>query len=41
MRNYTRSNTQEIERLERLAELVQEQIDEKVLEKSKLCSRIA
>jgi len=41
MRNYKRENTQELERLHRLAELVQEQIDEKVLEKSKKCSRIA
>jgi len=39
LRNYTRKQTEEIERLERLAELVQEQIDEKVLEKSKICSR--
>ena len=41
MRNYKRENTQELERLHRLAELVQEQIDEKVLEKAKKCSRIA
>lgn len=35
LRNYTRKGTTELERLERLAELVQEQIDEKVLEKSR------
>ncbi len=36
LRNYTRSNTTRIDELSRLAEVVQEQIDEKVLEKSRI-----